>query len=438
MVYLCFVCLTIYTPEFSPRLEYVCHILFGVLLETEWIIKIPPAPGEIPDSYALSYGVRLESVLHIPSSGLLFQKILPEKSPEVYLGTQISGLFPGPEPEADIPFDLFASSFWILLDIWAVQNILPLDSYGRTEDSQHPIFLKGWHTYPIVQKYAEFIAAQFPDSGLGVRKKFSVQTTLDIDEPWKNRYKPLWIQSGGIIKSLLNRDFSGLKEKYQSLILKQDPFDILDKIQLPSNTCLFFLLDRHDVRDGRHTWKNAAYRELILRCRDAGYTLGIHPSFTSSETPGRIQFEKEKLEEITQQKILYSRQHFLRYKNPETFAELEEAGIQHEYSLCPVHFCGYLRGMARAFPWYNIQKEKISRLNLHPVMLMDRALQKYQGYTSSDASRIIIEQAEISRAAGGTFVILWHNTTLSESGEWKGWTKVWSSLTDYIQQYQES
>jgi len=421
--------ITLICPEKHPRLLYVCEVLLGVLMDAEWEI-ISPEAYVSGRKHVLSYGCSFPGVPEIPSSGYLFTSEFPSEAPPILKHKQYQGLFPSDSGLA-LPFDLLSTSFWILTDAWDLQGLLPKDLHGRVLDLQHPVYLNGWFTYPLLHTYRDLLLRLMgvEESTLPSKKNIpALSITLDIDEPWKHRHKPLWVSGGGILKSLMKGSGAELKERYSALIQKEDPFFIFPLLDNKVSLNLFFLIDRHDSRDGRHTWKNSAYKKLIQDCRDAGHTLGIHPSYTSSITKDRIAFEKKKLEEITGHKILHSRQHFLRYKNPETFAELEASGIQHEYSVCPIHYSGYSRGIALPFPWYNILKEKTSRLWLHPMMIMDRALQKYQGLQADQAWDVIQQEIQTTKKAGGTFGILWHNTTLSETGEWTGWRKVWDAL----------
>lgn len=373
----------------------------------------------------------------LPDSGFFAKEELQATPPPIYQSTTLSGLFPVHSTESPFSFDLLASTFWILTDGWSLQGILSLDPHGRVDDSNHPIVLNGWHKYPIIHQYAEALSALIP-AFTQVLHKSTVQITIDIDEPWKHAHKSLAIQMGGLAKSLVNGNIAMLKERLHSILGHRDPFYIFPELSNAENLILFFLLDHHDSRDGRHTWRNAAYRKLIQECYKRGFQIGIHPSYTSSRVEGRIAFEKKKLEEIIEAPVKLSRQHFLRYRNPETFEALEACGIEHEYSLCPIHVCGYLRGMAIPFPWYDLKQERISNLMLHPVMVMDRALQKYQGYTAENAWEKIRQEAETCASVGGEFVILWHNATLSESGEWKGWKKVWKNLQEFVAEKERS
>lgn len=430
LLYICIVHLYLLCSFRSERLRYVGDILFSRLMGLTWEQVDQPEQATQSDAWLISYGNPIPGVVSIPSCGLLQGTNLPQTPPPLFPNSDLPGLFPHSESGYAIPFDLLATAFWLLTDGWELQGSIPKDVYGRSDNRQHPLVLNGWVNRPLVEDYAHFLQSKFSREPLP-EKPFSFRITLDIDEPWKHAHKPLWVQGGGLIKSLLHRDWGAVQERLRSLTGGPDPFYVFPELQDPNQILLFFLIDRHDPKDGRHTWRNPSYRNLIRWCVSQGFEIGIHPSYTSSTTPGRIQYEKERLEDITGQAIVHSRQHFLRYQNPKTFQELEACGIQHEYSICPTAANGYMRGMARPFPWYDLEQERMTGLMLHPVMVMDRALQKYQGHSAETAWDVIRTSAENTRQYGGAFVILWHNATLSETGEWRGWKKVWRQVEHY-------
>lgn len=415
----------------------MCKIIFSQLLGISYQIISPSRFLPSEDIVAISYGCSLEGIPELSSSAFFADSKPPKEKPPIQVNSFLPGLYPQEPGKKHFDIDILASAFWILTDYWSYLGWVDRDVHGRVDDSKHPIVLNQWHTRPIVHLYAQAISKLLPGFQPPV-KKGSIQLTLDIDEPWKHAHKPWYIQWGGMAKAVLSADVTSFKERVQSIFQQKDPFYIFSEIQHPQDLTLFFLIDRKSSLDGRHTWQNSAYQKLIQKCLSLGFRIGIHPSYSSSEVAGRIAYEKEKLDRILGKQVTLSRQHFLKYKDPETFEELESCGIRDEYSLCPIHVCGYLRGMAKAFPWYDSKRESISALMLHPVMVMDRALQKYQGYTADNSWEKIKQEMEICLSFGGDFVILWHNTTLSETGEWKGWRQVWEQLQEFKFQWDQA
>ena len=80
--------------------------------------------------------------------------------------------------------------------------------------------------------------------------------------------------------------------------------------------------------------------------------------------------------------------------------------------------------MCIPYPWFDLEQNRISQLTLVPAMAMDRSLQQYQKLTPAKALEKILGLAEKVKAVNGNFVVILHNETFSDSGEWKGWLEV--------------
>ena len=116
--------------------------------------------------------------------------------------------------------------------------------------------------------------------------------------------------------------------------------------------------------------------------------------------------------------------HFLKYKPGETFRQLAAIGIAREYSVCPKTTSGFPTGMAIPYPWFDLEKKKESNLWIHPAQVMDRALQRYEKLTPEEAEREILRMIEAVKAVNGNFILILHNETFSENGDWLGWKPV--------------
>lgn len=289
------------------------------------------------------------------------------------------------------------------------------------------------HRRPAIHDMALEIARQY---GLVSRRgpaQADYLLTWDLDHPYRFAYKPAWVQLGSALKSLAKGDFSTLKDQLLVLLgQKQDPFDTYDRIQAlsPANkTRIFLQLGRKSAHDTRHIWPNKGQKKIIQRFLAAGYTLGLHPSYQSSRNAAILAQELSLAPQIgLSEPFRHSRQHFLRYRDPETFRQLRAAGVQFEYSLAMSQDTGFVSGMAVPYPWYNLEKEEITDLMLVPGMIMDRTLLSYLALSPAEA--LAHAQATIAacRAVGGLCVLILHNDNLSEYGEWRGWSRVVEAL----------
>jgi hypothetical protein len=263
--------------------------------------------------------------------------------------------------------------------------------------------------------------------------RFEYEITIDVDHPWKYKHKPILVQLGGMLKALMRGgDF---RERWNTLLGTPDPFDVLPVVRsmCPADkTRVFFLVGGSHANDSRFDLGMKPYRQLVKIWQQAGYELGVHPSYESCLDPGKTRAEKESLEAVVGP-VEISRQHYLRYRLPDTFQALASLGIRREYSLCLSSKPGAATGVALPYRWFDLVRNRETGMTMVPAMVMDRALQQGMGCNPDAAGEVIAEWIGKVRSVSGRFVLILHNETFSESGEWKGWTKVIRQSVELLQ-----
>jgi hypothetical protein len=63
---------------------------------------------------------------------------------------------------------------------------------------------------------------------------------------------------------------------------------------------------------------------------------------------------------------------------------------------------------------------------------MDRSLQKYMGLSPEAAFEEIKSLIDTTYRYHGVFTILFHNSSLSEIEEWKGWKTIFTKTIEYL------
>jgi hypothetical protein len=240
---------------------------------------------------------------------------------------------------------------------------------------------------------------------------------------------------------LLKLNFKELFYRCRKIKTRQDPYDtfdwitsFLDKI----HTRFFFLIDRNSKFDGRYTYRNLHYRRLIERIKDKGYPVGLHPSYLTFNNPAMLKHEINELKGITSKSITTSRQHYLKYQLPLTYASLIEQGIKEDYSICPYDFIGFKTGMASPYPWFNLAENEPTSLILHPAMVMDVSLRNYLKWDTELAYNRVLGLIREVEKVNGQFVMIWHNSNLSEAGGWKEWRDLFVNIVNYLKQVESS
>ena len=189
-------------------------------------------------------------------------------------------------------------------------------------------------------------------------------------------------------------------------------------------TTFFYLVDGSHPRDSRFSIVQTPYAQRVRQLHAAGFGTALHPSYESSDSPDLFARQKHLLEKAIDSPVSKSRQHYLRFQIPHTFRDLLHAGIREEYSLCHNHKCGARTRIARSYHWYDLEKDQVTELLLTPAQVMDRTLQQYLKLEPEAALVETRKMIDRVRGVNGKFVLILHNETFSESGEWLGWRSI--------------
>ncbi len=423
----------------APRLRYTMELLFGHLLPCAYEIIGNKKDYRSYEGPRLNYSrQRLEEKeLFLPAGGLLFEAGVRSLLVGLYREAGPAGpaLFPRSYPGVDLPFDLPAMVFYLLS---RYEEYLPFapDRHGRFPATASLAGQQGFLDRPVVDEWAGRLAAllqrRFP-GWADRRSGYRFLPTYDIDLPWAFRHRSLYRQAGGAMRDFLYGRTAELQLRYQVLSRSiPDPyytFPYLDQLnkKYALQPVYFFLLATPGAYDPNPAPGTPALQELI---RDLAqrYRTGIHPSYFSSEEPRRMRREVDRLRRITGAPVRRSRQHFLRFRLPHTYRSLLDCGIRQEYSMGFADATGFRAGTATPFPWYDLEEEKETDLMIYPFQAMDGTLRHYLKLSPDAALERLQMLARRTKAVGGRFSTLWHNSSFSMLGGWSGWQAVYEEL----------
>jgi hypothetical protein len=158
--------------------------------------------------------------------------------------------------------------------------------------------------------------------------------------------------------------------------------------------------------------------------------IGIHPSFYTSADYEKILKEKERLEDLSMQKITRSRQHYLKFRLPDTYNFLLAAGIKEDYSMGYAGEPGFRAGTCKPFYFYDLKNKKTTDLKIFPITFMEGTLMN--SLNPVDALQKILGLLKEVKSVGGTFIPLWHNHTISETKEYLAWKNVHDEMIEKL------
>ncbi|MEN9303677.1 MAG: hypothetical protein RL264_2106 [Bacteroidota bacterium] len=327
--------------------------------------------------------------------------------------------------------DPFAAIFYILSRHEEYETST-FDKFGRFEGKNSVLFRYGWHEKAMCDRWAEDIIAWIEER-FGKFERTQIQDvnivpTFDIDNAFAYKYK-------GILRTILS-DFKDVLFGRRKRLMERrkvqagfqtDPYDTFQKIENVVSEFeyarIFWLLGDFAKYDKNLSFKNKKHRQLIQRMAQK-VTIGIHPSMKSNTYDYYLHNEIERLEEIIKNRVHNSRQHFLYLRFPYTYETLQAQEITDDYSMGYADIAGFRAGTARSFLWFDLKKNEVSKLRVHPFAYMDGTLNEYLKLSPTEAKEKIQALFDEVKNFGGDFVFIWHNETIGDYAHWKGWSDV--------------
>jgi hypothetical protein len=282
-------------------------------------------------------------------------------------------------------------------------------------------------------KFANIIEEKFPGFSFQ-RSTFRYQPSFDIDNAWAFQHKGFAKLFLSPFKDLVKGNFKTLALRFKVFWhLKPDPYNNYEFMlstlkQFHFRPITFFLMSSSGKRDRAISHRNIFFRNLILQMAKAG-KIGIHPSYRSNKNNKHLSKEINRLENITHKKVKRSRQHYLKLSFPKTYRALIENGIKADYSMGYASRPGFRASIATPFYFFDIIENQATNLKIYPFQVMDVTLLNYRHMNPADAIKKINQLMTETAKVGGTFISLWHNETLSETGRWRGWRNVYNEMT---------
>ena len=428
----------LYTDAPEKKLEYISDFLFRVVLGGICECTNDETAFRQSESAKINYSHRSIPVecLVIPVHPFLSHRSLKSWDLKPIKVGSLPAFFSVDHPSSDLSFDLFSMAFYLLS---RYEEYLPFsaDQHQRFPAKESIAYQQNFLQLPLIDLWAlelhRLLKKKFPSLQLQP-PSYRFRPTIDIDMAWSFRHKG-WLRSlGAIVREGGKGNFAALRHRFAVLSKQQaDPFFTFDYIEklhlkLQLKPIYFWLLGQYGPYDKNSSPKNPNFRQLIQQQSQKAMITGIHPSYQSNQHPERVLEEKNLLEEITHQQIFCSRQHFLMLRLPTTYRQLINAGIQEDFSMGYASAIGFRAATAHPFHWYDLEKEEVTSLLVHPFQLMDVSLQQYLGYSPEEALAAARPLVELCQQVGGQFVSIWHNSSFTEEEGWKGWREVYERL----------
>lgn len=426
----------LYCKHKSPRHDYIFHVIFHHWMGLEYLQIADPAEADSTKGFLINYSDRNHGKgLWICDAGLLSEQGIHPMTPALGKFQQVTTLFPCDDKKAALPFDIFSAVFF-MISRYEEYLTFPSDKHGRFEAAQSLQYAEGFHHVPVVDFWVKALEDLLKKKSPTLQTKaaqFSFQPTYDIDQYWAFLHKGLWRNTAGYFKDWFNGAAisKGLRRKVLNKKVA-DPFDSFAYLEQLNKThqlspIYFIHPGTYGTFDKNISLKNKHARALVLSLAQQ-HTVGLHPSYKSAKDATLLKKELELLSAVIGSKVTRIRHHYLRISIPDTYRLYTELGITDDYSLGWATDRGFRAGCSRSFPFYDLEREQMSPLMLHPLSMMDGALKTYRNLRPYEARMEIESMIHLIKEVNGTFVSLWHNESLGTTPQWSGWREVYEFL----------
>jgi hypothetical protein len=412
----------IFSEKKSSRLEYVCEFIFSNIMNCGFVVSDSKDEFINSTDVKINYSnLAIANTFQILPQGLLWETGIGSKEPASEIRNGLIYFFPNHQSE-NFHFDIFSAVFYFISRQEEWQNYQK-DVHGRFELGESILYKNRSHLRPVVdiwvKEFGLALSTANPLLTLPLRV-FKTIASIDVDNLYAYQDKGLARTFGAHLKDLLRGDFANIARRIKVVSGREkDPFDIYDNFSTfchNNNIPLFyfFLFKSGTKYDRSIDPRSDAYLKVFTQLKQTGAYFGIHPSYHSSEAPGKISSEIAAFSKKSNQITKISRQHYLRFDIKNTPELLMRNGIVADFSIGFASGPGFRAGTSQPFYYYDFSSEKKRDLLLVPFCAMDGAYFIYGESTAEAAYSSLQKIKEEVRLINGNFTTVFHERTFAE------------------------
>lgn len=407
----------IFSSVKTPRLAYIAELILHDILGLSWEIitdkrKIGKNPvinytdGNIPGSLKIS-----------PDILLFEQGVRPvEIDAGEFMGVPY---FFKSSPDSDMPFDVFAASFYLVSRYEEYQECRT-GSAGQFKASDSVAYRCGFLEISIVEIWSKMLAKALATRFYKMTFKpgdFRTIASFNINDPFSGYGRNIL----GNIAELL-RDIAGRKVQENSAAedrsVTSEMMDYFTGIlsKYGTDSVFFFPVGDQSRHERGPSWKNSDYRKVICNFHES-HPAGIYSSASASVSYSSAAKETARMKKITGKDVIINRFSLSHLVMPASYRHISALGIREDYSMGYDDYPGFRAGLSRPFLFYDLYEEQITRLRIYPFQMTDHALRNSIGQDLQNAKSLIGGIVKEVRRAGGAFVSVWNDDSFIDESD---------------------
>ncbi|MGD0534050.1 MAG: polysaccharide deacetylase family protein [Methanoregula sp.] len=320
------------------------------------------------------------------------------------------------------------------------QNQELWDLYTRKEEytsqrrDRYDCFRYAYSTHQEVRK--PLVSRYLLDHGYKIEypnnSSFAVCLTHDVDEI----YPPPIHSLLSSISCIRNLDFDRFKNqlfwKFRDKV--KSPYWNFNEImeleeKYGAKSTFFFIATNVDIRRFRYNIEDL--KSELGSIVDKGWEVGLHGGYYAFNNLGEILREKDRLEKVLGRKVTGYRNHYLRFKVPDSWKLLAQAEFKYDTTLGYQDTVGFRNGMCHPFRPVDISNDEVVPLDIMeiPLILMDGTLfNSFKNFNDAwEITKILIDTVESSK---GVLTINWHSNNFNCPFK-EEWSKLYKMILEY-------
>lgn len=337
--------------------------------------------------------------------------------------------------------DIIASSFFMLSRYEEIV-VDERDQYDRFPAEASIAYKERFLTRPIVNEYIDLLWEWVSSFPLGFKRSkfwtgadFAVLLTHDVDRIQRfGRHPPLRSIASSVKNKQIGTALRHVSDWTMSSLLKvkADPYWTFDWItelehQHGVTSSFYFMTGGDTEYDSSYSISEPRICDLMKKLEAQGHEVGFHGSFNSYNDYEIFASEKAKLDRVVSNKRYGGRQHYLRWKTPESWRIWEKAGMLYDTTLGYPDHEGFRCGICLPFKPFDVLEDRVLDLWEMPLAMMDASFMNYRSLSLDEISEAIDRLIGSVVKHNGLLVTLWHSNYFS-----KFYPGIWGELYHQI------
>jgi hypothetical protein len=337
----------------------------------------------------------------------------------------------------DIPFDIFAASFYLLSRYEEYLSSEDLDDSGCYRSECSLAYKEGFLEKPIIDIWAykleNLLLSRYTEYAVSVDRKFRFVPIIAVNAPYRYRTYSIVGNFLRLGKKVLERDWSGLKNQLRVLLrVDTDPYCNISKIvEIHNRNSLrpLFVL-----RISNKAWYKRpvyfAYRTYKkILCRN--YQIALCSSGRAIISVSQMKAEQKRLSRIFKMRVVINMCCNSLFDISKLYKNLAFCKIKEDFSMSYPDKIGFRASTCAPLRIYDFEKEEYYRIDVHSVPISDWSA-KRMGLSKDEFVESIIKIANDVKKVNGEFIMNYHNDSFVSSNEWKGWAYSYEYSIRYV------